>query len=71
MTAALRTLWEEQPTNPDLEDDLGYQLDPLMIVDGADHGGQVILLPAEEEQLLDDEFIVADAETLVSLADWH
>ncbi|WP_276261501.1 hypothetical protein [Haloglomus litoreum] len=71
MTAALRTLWEEQPTNPDLEADLGYQLDPLMIIDGPDHGGQVILLPAEEEQLHDDEFIVADAETLVSLADWN
>jgi hypothetical protein len=71
MTAALRELWEDQPTDPDMETDLGYRLDPLMAIEGSEHGDQIILLPAEEEQLMADEFLVTDSDVMVSLSDWR
>lgn len=71
MTAALRKLWETQPTDPDLEADLGYQLEPLMAINGTEHGDQVVFLPAEEAQLMDDEFLVTDSDVVVSLSEWR
>lgn len=69
MSGSLRTLWEEQPTNPDMESDLGYRFDPLVTIDGIEHGGQYIVLPAEEEQLHNDEFMITDEEGIVSLSE--
>jgi hypothetical protein len=71
MTQELRALWEQQPDDPDPEVDLGYQVDPLTMIDGADRGDQVIFLPAEEQQLQNDEFIVTRRDTPVSLAEWR
>jgi hypothetical protein len=67
VTGATRSAWERLPTDPDPAEDLGYPNEPLLVIDAPERGDQRIFLPAEEEQLLDDEFIVADGDSIVSL----
>lgn len=69
MTGVTRSAWERVPTDPDPEEDLGYSAEPLLAIDAPERGGQRIFLPAEDEQLLDDEFIVADEDSVVELDD--
>lgn len=69
MNGSLRAVWDEVPTDPDPEADLGYRTEPLMVIDGPEQGDQLIFLPAEEAQLADDEFMVADTDCVVPLED--
>lgn len=70
MSTPTRALWENVPTNPDPEQDLGYGTEPLTVINTPEWDGQVIFLPREECQLAEDEFLVADAETVASLDEW-
>ena len=65
----LSTNWRDQAVDPDLEEDLGYELiawEKINVVDNAD---QVIFLPNSEEQLRDDAFIVSDESAVCDLSD--
>lgn len=70
MSSFSRSLWENVPSNPDLEADLGYQTEPLTVIQVSENDSQIIILPREESQLEEDEFIVTDSDTVESLDEW-
>ena len=61
--------WREQPVDPDLEENLGYELIPWEKINVADDPDQVIFLPDSEEQLRDDAFIVSSKRSVCDLTD--
>lgn len=60
--------WWDVGQNPDAHDDLGYELVDLDVIHH-DPGqrDQVLVLPADEDMLRDDAFLVAEADDLVDL----
>jgi hypothetical protein len=60
--------WWDVGEHPDPHDDLGYELVDLDVIHH-DQGrrDQVLVLPADEDMLRDDAFLVADATDLVDL----
>ncbi|WP_255149592.1 hypothetical protein [Halorarius halobius] len=71
MSLPSRKQWEEVPPDPDLERDFGYDREPLTAIRTPEHTGQLILLPSEERQLEDDEFLVVDDGSVEPLSDWR
>jgi len=69
MSSSLPETWQETSSNPDPEDDLGYEHDPLTVVHVEEDGEQYIFLPGEEAHLSDSEFIIADPGCVHSLDD--
>lgn len=67
MTECIHNVWETAPLNPDPVSDLGYEYDPLTIIDVEECGEQFILLPGEEDHLTDEEFIIATARSICDL----
>lgn len=61
--------WQQVPSDPDLEADLGYELDDLDVIETNNGSGQVLMLPRDEEQLRDECFLVVQEESLVNLID--
>jgi hypothetical protein len=65
----LPTDWRDQPVDPDVETDLGYELiawEKINVVDDPDQG---IFLPDSEEQLRDDAFIVSSESAVCDLTE--
>ena len=62
-----RDEWEALPVDPDLSEDLGYDLFDLETHETDD--GHVLLIPTEEDMLMEDAFIVVRREDLVSVAE--
>lgn len=61
MSAPIDTAWATAPPNPDLHDDLGYEVQRLTMIKLDDRcGGQYMILPGEAADLRDEQFIVAD-----------
>ena len=58
---------ESLPTDPDLGRDLGYEIDNWERITSADRRNQLVFLPAEEEMLLQDAFIIVEEEDLCDL----
>lgn len=60
--------WWDVDQNPDANEDLGYELVDLDVIHH-DPGqrDQVLVLPADEDMLRDDAFLVADADDIVDL----
>jgi len=60
--------WWDVGQNPDAHDDLDYELVDLDVI-RHDPGqrDQVLVLPADEDMLRDDAFLVADATDIVDL----
>ena len=68
MSSPIDTAWAAAPPNPDMHDDLGYEVRPLTVVKLGEHcGGQYMILPSEEAHLGDEEFIVADPGSICRL----
>lgn len=62
------TAWEELPSDPKSDSDLGYDRvawERFKTLDGTD---QVMFLPEDDELLREDAFVVADDDSLVDLA---
>jgi len=57
--------WSSVPADPDPHADLGYDLLDLEVFEPENGTGEVVFLPAEEDLLREDAFIVAP-ERLVS-----
>ena len=68
-TTELETNWRDQTVDPDLEEDLGYELIAWEKINVVDNDDQVIFLPNSEEQLRDDAFIVSDKSAVCDLTD--
>ncbi|MBX0294048.1 hypothetical protein [Haloarcula nitratireducens] len=58
--------WDEVPDDPDPHENLGYELEELTVIQ-SETDDRYVFLPAEEDQLLEEAFIVADEEALVEL----
>lgn len=58
------------PPNPDLSEDLDYDLIDLDVITTDDPYQQVLVLPKDEDMLHEDMFLVADPEGVVDLIDW-
>ncbi|WP_123533260.1 hypothetical protein [Halosimplex salinum] len=65
----LPTDWRDQPVDPDLEENLGYELIAWEKINVVDNPDQVIFLPNSEEQLRDDAFIVSSESSVCDLTD--
>ncbi|MDS0281773.1 hypothetical protein [Haloarcula onubensis] len=63
---ATKTEWEEVPEDPDPHENLGYEMEELTVI-RSEANDQYVFLPAEESHLLDEAFIVAEADALVDL----
>jgi hypothetical protein len=61
--------WRDQPVDPDLEENLGYELIAWEKINVVDDPDQVIFLPDSEEQLRDDAFIVSGENAVCDLTD--
>lgn len=61
--------WTEMPSDPDLESDLGYELDELDVIETNNGSGQVLMLPTDEEDLREECFLVVQESSLVNLID--
>lgn len=59
--------WEGVSSNPDPEEDLGYDLQALSIITVGDADEQCMVLPTDGDHLDDDEFMVADPELVCDL----
>lgn len=62
-----RDVWEELSANPDLSADLGYRLDDWEQFETLDGTDQLMYLPADEQTLKQDAFLVADPDALCDL----
>ncbi|WP_135302758.1 hypothetical protein [Haloarcula amylovorans] len=58
--------WDEVPDDPDPHENLGYELAELTVIQ-SETDDRYVFLPAEEDQLLEEAFIVADEDALVEL----
>lgn len=68
MSSSIETAWAAAAPDPDMHDDLGYELRPLTVVKLGDRcGGQYMILPNEEMRLHDEEFVVADPGSICRL----
>lgn len=68
MTLPESTIWDNAPAHPDPVNDLGYEIKELTVIPLNDRGIYMIL-PATEEHLMKDEFIVASAGSICTLED--
>lgn len=67
MSGSLDQAWEEVSPDPDPAVDLGYEIRSLSVIPIEDGGEKYIVLPSEEEYLLDDEFIIAEPDSFCRL----
>ena len=63
--------WGRVPPDPDLSEDLGYELVEMDIIETQNGSGQLLFLPWDEEMIRDDSFIVATETTVENLIDWR
>lgn len=61
--------WERVPLDPDLERDFGYRIADWEPITTANDDGQLVYLPADEDLLRKDAFIVVAREDQVDLLD--
>lgn len=61
MSSSLGDVWKAAASNPDPNADLGYDLQPLIVIElDEPEGGSYMILPGEAEHLESEEFMVAD-----------
>lgn len=62
-----REEWEDVPPDPDPTVNLGYSYDDWDQFETSDGSAQIMFLPADEEQIRDDAFVVADKDVVCNL----
>ncbi|WP_458205201.1 hypothetical protein [Haladaptatus sp. NG-SE-30] len=63
-----RFRWERVPSDPDLEGDLGYEIDEWEVIRAKKNGtGHLMFLPKDEEMLRDDAFILAESDAVCNV----
>ncbi|WP_049970213.1 hypothetical protein [Haladaptatus cibarius] len=62
--------WKQLPADPDLEGDLGYEIDEWDVIRASKNDkGRLMFLPKDEEMLRDDAFILAEASSVCNVED--
>ncbi|WP_435154501.1 hypothetical protein [Haladaptatus sp. DFWS20] len=65
-----KSRWKGVPSDPDLEGDLGYELDEWDVIRAKKNGtGRLMFLPKDEELLRDDAFILAGSSSVCNVED--
>lgn len=59
--------WERLPANPDMAEDLGYELFDLEAYETDD--GNVLVIPQDKDMLRDDAFLVVAKEDVITLGE--
>lgn len=66
-----REEWEQLPSDPDTEDDLGYRVaewEEYSTIDGTE---ALMFLPTDESLLREDAFVVAEKQSVEDLKNWY
>ncbi|MFC6976844.1 hypothetical protein ACFQL1_22480 [Halomicroarcula sp. GCM10025709] len=58
--------WQEIPEDPDPNQDLGYEMEELTVIESS-ADSQLIFLPEHDSQFRSEEFIVVSEQSLRSL----
>ena len=66
MSVMSDTEWQEVPEDPDPNQDLGYEIEELTVIESS-ADSQLIFLPEHDSQFKAEEFIVASESSLVTL----
>lgn len=70
MTIFPESEWDDQPDDPDLEADLGYDIAPWEVVPvTSGEEEHRVLLPTDEEMLKLDSYIIVPASLVLPLED--
>jgi hypothetical protein len=67
MPSVSRTEWAQVADDPDLQDDLGYEMIDLEIIQANNKAEQYMFLPQDEEMLTEEAFIVAEPDSVVDI----
>ena len=67
MPSVSRTEWAQVSDDPDLEEDLGYEMIDLEIIQANNKAEQYMFLPQDEEMLTEEAFIVAEPDSVVDI----
>lgn len=67
MSESATETWERVSSNPDPEEDLGYDLQALSIITVGDRNEQCMVMPSDADHLENDEFLVADPDLVCDL----
>lgn len=67
--AELPADWRDQPVDPDLEENLDYELIAWEKINVVDNPEQIIFLPNSEDQLRNDAFMVLSESSVCDLTD--
>lgn len=67
MPSVSRTEWAQVSDDPDLQDDLGYEMIDLEIIQANNKAEQYMFLPQDEEMLTEEAFIVAEPDSVVDI----
>ncbi|NHN49790.1 hypothetical protein G9464_19660 [Halostella sp. JP-L12] len=67
MSSVSRTEWAQVSDDPDLEEDLGYEMIDLEIIQANNKAEQYMFLPQDEEMLTEEAFIVAEPDSVVDI----
>ena len=67
MPSVSRTEWAQVADDPDLQDDLGYEMVDLEIIQANNKAEQYMFLPQDEEMLTEEAFIVAEPDSVVDI----
>jgi len=61
VSSSIGDLWEDTATDPDPHIDLGYEFQPLTVIElDESKGGEQMILPGEADHLKSEEFMVVD-----------
>lgn len=52
--------WDAAPEDPDLNEDLGYELEPLDVLVTSNSDKKLMMLPRCDEMIREDAYIIAD-----------
>lgn len=67
MSSVSRTEWAQVSDDPNLEEDLGYEMIDLEIIQANNKAEQYMFLPQDEEMLTEEAFIVAEPDSVVDI----
>lgn len=68
-TDSLPAAWDEVDSDPDPTNDLGYEPIEMKVIKTNDGSGRLLFLPADEDMIADDAFIVASPSAVVDLSE--
>jgi len=71
MSRATGEAWESVSSNPDLNEDLGYDLQALNVIVVGDDDEQCMVLPDDSDHLRDEEFMVAEQSAVYDLHEYR